>query len=315
MSELILHEYPASPFSEKIRALFGYKQLAYRSVEIPVIMPKPDLTALTGGYRKTPVMQVGADIYCDTALIAQVIEDTKTSPAVLDETRGAVAVAAARWTDSDFFRVCVGMVFKPKAVASNPRFQDPAVVEAFLKDRAALTAGAPNLAMPEARAEAAFLEHLERMDKTLSALPYLGGDSPSILDFSTWHCLWFVYAQPVLREYFSSASAVQIWMKRMAEFSQRGESISLSGEEAIEIAGNSEPQGFDAAEIDHASGLSVDQTVAVMPTDYGFQPVTGTLQRLTEDVITIARNDDRAGRLHVHFPRYGFEVSPEGIDS
>lgn len=312
MSELILHEYPASPFSEKIRALFGYKQLAYRSVEIPVIMPKPDLTALTGGYRKTPVMQIGADIYCDTALIARVIEDTKPDPAVLDGTRGAVSVAAARWTDSDFFRVCVGMAFKPEAVASNPRFQDPTVVEAFLKDRAALTAGAPNLAMPEARAEAAFVEHLQHMEQTLSEQSYLGGDTPSILDFSTWHCLWFVYAQPVLRDFFALAGAVQSWMKRMADFSERGESVALSSEEAIEIARESEPAGFDALEVNHASGLTIDQPVAVMPTDYGFQPVTGTLQRLTPDVITIAREDERAGRLHVHFPRYGFEVSPEG---
>ena len=29
-------------------------------------MPKPNLTALTGGYRKTPVLQIGADIYCNS---------------------------------------------------------------------------------------------------------------------------------------------------------------------------------------------------------------------------------------------------------
>ena len=79
-----------------------------------------------------------------------------------------------------------------------------------------------------------------------------------------------------------------------------------------QIARESEPAGFDSLEVNHASDLTIDQSVAVMPTDYGFQPVTGTLQRLTPDVITIAREDERAGRLHVHFPRYGFEVSPEG---
>ena len=74
MTDLILHQYPGSPFSEKIRNLFGYKQQAYQSVEIPVIMPKPDLMALTGGYRKTPVLQHGADIYCDTGIICQLID-------------------------------------------------------------------------------------------------------------------------------------------------------------------------------------------------------------------------------------------------
>lgn len=48
MSELILHHYPTSPFAEKARLLLGFKQLSWRSVMIPPVMPKPDLVALTG---------------------------------------------------------------------------------------------------------------------------------------------------------------------------------------------------------------------------------------------------------------------------
>src|SRR5271165_1090127 len=62
MTDIILHHYETSPYSEKVRLGLGLKGLAWASVEIPVIMPKPDLTALTGGYRKTPVLQIGADI-------------------------------------------------------------------------------------------------------------------------------------------------------------------------------------------------------------------------------------------------------------
>src|SRR5262245_44870368 len=69
MTDIILHHYETSPYSEKVRLGLGLKGLAWGSVEIPVIMPKPDLTALTGGYRKTPVLQIGADIYCDSQLI------------------------------------------------------------------------------------------------------------------------------------------------------------------------------------------------------------------------------------------------------
>ena len=85
MHELILHNYDASPFAEKIRLIMGFKQLSWRWVNIPRIMPKPDLTALTGGYRKTPVLQVGADIYCDTALIARRLEAEKATPALFPE--------------------------------------------------------------------------------------------------------------------------------------------------------------------------------------------------------------------------------------
>ena len=50
MSELILHHYDLSPYAEKIRLIMGYKGLAWKSVQIPMVMPKPDLTCLTGGY-------------------------------------------------------------------------------------------------------------------------------------------------------------------------------------------------------------------------------------------------------------------------
>jgi len=74
MTELIFHHYPSSPFSEKVRLVFGFKGLAWKSVIIPMIMPKPDVIALTGGYRKTPILQIGADVYCDTALICRVLD-------------------------------------------------------------------------------------------------------------------------------------------------------------------------------------------------------------------------------------------------
>ena len=80
MIELILHHYDTSPFSEKVRMMLGYKRLKWRSVTIPIVAPKPDLVALTGGYRRTPVLQIGADIYCDTALIARTLDRLHPAP-------------------------------------------------------------------------------------------------------------------------------------------------------------------------------------------------------------------------------------------
>lgn len=51
---ILLHQYDVSPFSEKVRVALGIKGLTWHAVEQPVIMPKPELTALTGGYRKFP---------------------------------------------------------------------------------------------------------------------------------------------------------------------------------------------------------------------------------------------------------------------
>jgi len=89
MTDMILHHYETSPYAEKVRLGLGLKGLAWASVEIPVIMPKPDLTALTGGYRKTPVLQIGADVYCDSQLIMRELE--RRHPA-----RAFIQPAAAR---------------------------------------------------------------------------------------------------------------------------------------------------------------------------------------------------------------------------
>lgn len=102
MSELILHHYDISPYAENIRAIFGFKGLGWRSVHIPVVMPKPDLTVLTGGYRLTPVLQVGADIYCDTKVIARRLEEERPKPTLYPEGCAALERALSVWGESIF---------------------------------------------------------------------------------------------------------------------------------------------------------------------------------------------------------------------
>ena len=99
MTVPILHHYPVSPFAEKVRLILGYKQLAWKSVIIPMIMPKPDLTALTGGYRRTPVLQIGADVYCDTALICDVLEQLAPSPTLYPSATEGAARVLAQWAE------------------------------------------------------------------------------------------------------------------------------------------------------------------------------------------------------------------------
>src|SRR5690242_11747763 len=80
MSEIILHQYPNSPFSEKVRKIMALKKVSWRSVDQPVIMPKPKLIPLTGGYRRIPVLQLGADIYSDSQIIVRKIEELYPEP-------------------------------------------------------------------------------------------------------------------------------------------------------------------------------------------------------------------------------------------
>ena len=87
MTAIILHHFDISPFAGKIRLALGIKNLAWHSVQIPIVMPKPDLTALTGGYRKTPVIQIGADIYRDTQRIARELERRFSEPSFFSRDR------------------------------------------------------------------------------------------------------------------------------------------------------------------------------------------------------------------------------------
>ena len=140
MHELILHHYPTSPFAEKARLMLGFKQLSWRSVMIPPVMPKPDLTALTGGYRRTPVLQVGADIYCDTALIARRLEAEKATPALFPEGQEFAAATLAKWADSVLFLNAVSLVFQPESMAVRFAQVPKEFVQTFSKDRAQLFA-------------------------------------------------------------------------------------------------------------------------------------------------------------------------------
>ncbi len=55
-------------------------------------------------------------------------------------------------------------------------------------------------------------------------------------------------------------------------------------------------------------GFDAGAEVTVNATDYGTDPIAGTLVGLTKDEVVIERTDERAGTLHVHFPRIGFQV-------
>ena len=107
MSDLILHHYATSPFSEKVRLVLGHKRLAWHSVVVPMMLPKPDVIALTGGYRRTPFLQIGADIYCDSALICRVLDRLQPEPPLVPHTALGIAGVVAQWADASLFWAAV----------------------------------------------------------------------------------------------------------------------------------------------------------------------------------------------------------------
>ncbi len=302
---IYLHHYPASLFSEKIRLLLGYLDLSWRSVEIPSIMPRPLLMPLTGGYRKTPTLQIGANVYCDTAVIAVALARHTGDTTLFAQ--GFNASRVAEWADGSLFRTTVAINFRPEAVGGFMSRLSAEEVAAFQADRAALAGDAPMISVPPDAAITAFQAYLSQLDESLSST-YLFGSDPSIADFSVYHCLWFVAQNPVNASLLEPFPAVAAWMSRMAAFGH-GAVSEASPEDALAHAKASDPVAPALASLTVA-GVEPGEAVTVTPTDYGKIPVAGTLVALSSSEIVLARETPETGAVMTHFPNVGFHIVP-----
>lgn len=306
MPELILHHYPMSPFSEKIRLILGYKNLAWRSVIIPMIMPKEDVIALTGGYRKTPILQIGADIYCDSALIADVLEALHPTPPLYRRDSGAQARIVAQWADSIVFGTMIPYVMQPTGLRELFGNAPPEYIQAFAADRKAFRGNAPRM-MP-ADATPALRLYLGRLEAMMvDGRPYLLGPAATIADFSAYHSLWFIGRAPGMATILSGYPRLQQWMELVKGIGH-GESTALTSAEAIELAKVGTPGTSSAPFID-THGIASGESVTVVASDYGSDPVTGELVLSAPEKIALHRTDARAGEVVVHFPRLGFQMT------
>jgi glutathione S-transferase len=306
MSDIILHHYTNSPFAEKIRMVLGFKQMTWKSVMIPAIMPKPDLTALTGGYRRTPVLQIGADIYCDTALIAEVLEKIQPAPTLYPPAIAGLARTLAQWGDTTLFWTAVPYVFQPSGMQSIFQNVPPEHVKAFGADREAMRGNAVRMSLPESTA--ALAQYLRRLEQMLAGgNPYLLGTQISVADFSCYHPIWFVRRVPAVAAILDAAPLVQAWAARI-EAIGHGKVVPLAAEDALAIAQESTPLTHEGASFLDIDGVTLGQRVTITPTDYALDPVEGSLVLASDNEFAVRRSDVRGGEVVVHFPRIGFKL-------
>lgn len=304
MSDLILHHYPLSPFSEKIRLILGYKQLSWKSVETPPMLPKPDQLALTGGYRRAPVLQIGADIYCDSSLICDVLEQHQPSPAIHPEAGAGLARVVAQWADSAMLWAAMGYNLGGKGFAALIAGMPPEVSQAFIQDRAAMgvTLPIPN----EGDNASTYRHYLRRLASMLEGSDFLLGPTPSLADFSAYHPLWFTATfVPPLAGILDTAPALRPWMARVAALGH-GTPETISAADAIAVAAASAPASVAGVPFVDDHGIALGERVAVAAESFGTEATEGILVAASEDRYSLRRSDPRAGTVHVHFPRVGF---------
>lgn len=304
MHDLILHHYALSPFAEKARLLLGYKGVDWRGVTVPATMPKPDVTALTGGYRRTPILQIGADIYCDTALICDVLEHVRPDPPLYPERHKGMARVLAQWADTTLFWASMGYNMSPKGAAALFAGQPPEIGQAFAADRAAMRAGMTSPRPGDATA--AFRSYLRRLSTMVEEQPFLLGDAPCVADFSAYHPLWFTrVANRAMGGILEATPTVLEWMDRMAAIGH-GPMTKLTSTDAIAIAAASEPVALADDTFQDEHGIALGSRVTVTAEAFGPEPTEGLLLAATRTRYTLERSDPRTGRVHVHFPRIGY---------
>ena len=295
MAELILHHYDMSPYAEKIRLIFGLKGLAWRSVQIPVVMPKPDLTELTGGYRRTPTLQIGADIYCDTKGIARVLERLHPEPALIPAGQEASVHGLSRLGESSFMMVVtvfmgLGGIFD----------------EAFMNDRRAMVPPGVDIDKAHLLKATKLLQLRANVDELEHQLadgrPFLLGDAPTLADLSAYHPHKFLSVHPETAKVLEGQSHVPAWMERVAAIGH-GERSELDSGEAVAIARDAKPAPAPSDAVDLPEGLAVGDQVMVIPEEFGSGNVAGELVASDLHEIAIRRQSERAGELVVHFPR------------
>jgi glutathione S-transferase len=305
VSDVILHHYPASPVSEKVRVALGIKGLAWRSVEIPRLPPKPDVMPLTGGYRRTPIMQIGADIYCDSHCILRELQRRHPEPTFFPGGAGGLPWAINRWTDG-LFDVAVRVSLGANA---------DQLPEAFAKDRVRLFLG-PQGDLNKVKADlphtvAQLRAQFGWMDQRVSGgRRFMLGDQPGLPDALCYYLVWFVRGRwqggPGL---ISEFSALEAWEQRVKAIGH-GRPTEMTSTEALEVARNATPMTPEQGDPRDPQGLKPGQRVSVVPDlDSGEPAVAGVVRYVDRDSIAILRDDARVGTVCVHFPRVGFRVA------
>lgn len=309
MNDLILHHYTTSPFSEKIRLILGYKKLPWKSVLVPRIMPKPDVVALTGGYRRTPFLQVGADIYCDTALICDVLEHVRPEPTLYPPHLKGACRILAQWADSSLFWAAMGYNLQPKGVEYLFATAPPDTRKAFVEDRKAMAGNMVRLRPGDATS--AYRSYLRRIANMVDEHDFLFGMEPCVADFAAYHGIWYTRSQvPLLSGILNATPSVNEWADRIAAIGH-GAMTQLTSADAVELARGAEPQPpganllIDSAfQDDHE--IPLGSQVTITPESFGSEPTGGELIAATRTHYSLRRTDARAGTLHVHFPRIGY---------
>lgn len=307
MPQFILHHYGFSTFSEKVRLALGLKDVAWRSVDIAPAPPRPLLEPLTGGYRRVPVLQVGADIYCDTNIILPALERLQPSPTLYPNgCEGVARGLSFAWERAMWIPTIgvashfIGDKFPPEFIKDRK--------EGYLGIDISKAAMAPQLPVHRQHVSA---QYAWLKTALADGRRFIFGDAPSALDLTCYQTTWLLLNNcPSEVAAMAGLEPLLPWYERVAGLGH-GHPEPMSAEDALAAARDASPAPLSHLPADgDRGGLRAGTTVTVTPDDNARVPVTGTLVAASDSEVVIHRQDSQAGDVHIHFPRLGFDVLP-----
>jgi len=300
--QIILHHYPQSPVTEKVRVILGFKGLSWKSVIIPRLPPKPNLMPLTGGYRLTPVMQIGADIYCDTSCIIRELESRFPEPSLFPASNEGLVWGVGNWTDGPLFKDVVTVALVEMSPNMPPE---------FLADRGPLYFG-PDFSLEDIREK--YLDCLANVrtqfswiNNSLKTNDYLSGPTPGLADAFIYYHVWFLRDRMAEGEAFLGQFEHLVRWEQLIRDIGHGPHEEMSDEVALKIARDATPQSAPILDARDPLDLTLGTKVTVAPANGG-PAVIGELHQLTLDTTSLLRSDPQVGQVCVHFPRLGYKI-------
>ena len=301
-THLILHQYDISPFSQKAQKMMGLKGLSWQSIEMPLIAPKPDVEALTGGYRGTPILQRGADIFVDNWMIARALDHYDPSLPCLNNQGVLQAAGSYAWSER-FFTPLLQTAF----ATYKDQWDDD-----FRADRQQVFPDVDfnTLAVvdPERRSQVrAFVSAIAA--QLISGNAFLNGEHPDGWDVHVWGMCWMIHsALPDLVPVVNAFPAVANWYQQMCDLG-----VGERADATIELAWSQLKEGQKAPLPDTPGDeplrdwLGQQVVVGTGSADRG--AAKGKLLAVNGEEVVIASEPREGVSAQVWFPRFGYALS------
>ena len=212
----------------------------------------------------------------------------------------------AQWADSALFTAAMAYNFQPAGVAQVFAGAPAENVQAFVADRAAMRGGAARMSSTDAATT--YKSYLRRIASMLHGQDFLLGSQPCVADFAVYHPIWFTQnITSAVAGVLDATPEVLAWLERMKAIGH-GQSEKMSSAQALEMAQEATPAALTADVFQDDHGIALGSTVVIAADNFGLEPTEGELIAATRTRYTLRRTDERAGTVHVHFPRVGFTL-------